>query len=131
MNRAERIQEACFALRYSEDALLLDVRSPQEFAQFHLDGAINVETTTPPITAAMRERLNWFIARLLRFSRRRDRPIVVYCAKGVRSTVMEDALISAGFYNVINLGGLQTNPVLRQMARRGQRDLLAATFNLQ
>jgi hypothetical protein len=44
---------------------------------------------------------------------------------------MEEALISAGFYNVINLGGLQTNPVLRQMARRGQRDLLAATFNLQ
>ena len=114
MSWQQALKNAQFEVRYSPDALILDVRTPAEYQGWHLDGAVNVPITVPPNRVA----LNTFIANLLRFSRRRERPIIVYCRRGVRSTAMEEALLNAGFHNVINLGGIETMPLV-SMRQRG------------
>lgn len=118
MDPMQLLKSAQFEARYSPDLLILDVRTPQEYMQWHLDGAVNVPVTVPP----KREALNIFIAQLLRFSRRRSRPIVVYCRRGVRAQAMKDALLNAGFHNVINLGGIETAPLM-WMRQRGMQKL--------
>jgi len=73
-----------------EGALLLDVRSEREFAAGHLPSAVNV-----PVSQ--------LAAQLGRLSDKR-RPVVVYCASGVRSTRAAFVLREAGFSRVLNLG---------------------------
>jgi phage shock protein E len=116
-NPQQTLKNAQFEAQYSPDTLILDVRTPMEYQGWHLDGAVNVPTSSP-VNRDEREGLNIFIANLLRFSRRRGRPIVVYCRRGVRAAAMENALMNAGFHNVINLGGIDTMP-LRMLRQRG------------
>ncbi len=71
--------------------ILLDVRTPAEFAVSHLPGARQIDpgisgeelaATLPP-----------------------DRPVVVYCSVGYRSSDCATRLVRAGFTNVANLEG--------------------------
>ena len=73
-----------------EGALLLDVRSEREFAAGHLPGAVNVPVTQ---LAAQLETLG-----------DKRRPIVVYCASGMRSRRAASLLREAGYSRVLNLG---------------------------
>ncbi len=73
-----------------EGALLLDVRSEREFAAGHLPGAVNVPVGQ---LSAQLEALG-----------DRKRPVVVYCASGVRATRAASLLRGAGFSRVLNLG---------------------------
>ncbi|HYI00748.1 rhodanese-like domain-containing protein [Hyalangium sp.] len=75
-----------------EGALLLDVRSENEFAAGHLPGAVNV-----PVTQ---------LSTQLGTLGDKGRPIVVYCASGMRSTRASSLLRDAGFSRVLNLGGM-------------------------
>lgn len=70
---------------------LLDVRSPEEFQERHLSGAINI-----PLTS-----LTGRIAELGPPSR----PIVVYCRSGARSAAAAVQLRDAG-YKVVDIGGI-------------------------
>ncbi len=72
-------------------ALLVDVRTPNEFAQGHLDHAINIPLDT--VDTGFKD-----IAK--------DRSIVVYCRSGNRSGIAMQSLIKQGFINVHNGGGL-------------------------
>ncbi len=72
-------------------ALLLDVRTPEEFQQLHLDGARNVPLAE--LSAALP-------------SLPKATPIVVYCAVGGRSARAAEMLASAG-YHVHNLGAME------------------------
>ncbi|MDG1482538.1 MAG: rhodanese-like domain-containing protein [Myxococcota bacterium] len=72
-------------------AVLVDVRSPAEFASGHLDGARNI-----PL-GALRSRLDELSA---------DAEVVVYCASGMRSASAAKRLRSAGF-TAHNLGPLR------------------------
>jgi len=92
---------ACFAAvadkavvkqKIAAGALVLDVRTPQEFAQDRYPGAINI-----PV-AALRERLAELGAK--------TRPIVVYCRSGRRSEAARTILLENGFTDVTNAGGL-------------------------
>lgn len=74
----------------AEGALLLDVRTPQEFADGHLEGAINV-----PVQV---------LERRLDDVGPKDRPLVVYCRSGGRSATATSVLRSAGFTSVHDLG---------------------------
>jgi rhodanese-related sulfurtransferase len=70
---------------------LLDVRGEEEFAVSHLPGAIRIDYRAP-------------------LSRGPDtldpqRPIVVYCSAGYRSSVVARKLQRAGFAKVLNLEG--------------------------
>jgi phage shock protein E len=72
-------------------AALVDVRSPGEFASGHLPGAVNVPVQE---LAQRREEIP------------RDRPVVLYCASGVRSAQAARMLREAGWSEVHNLGGM-------------------------
>lgn len=72
-------------------ALLLDVRTPEEFRDRHLDGAVNI-----PVQE-LGTRLGELGAK--------DRPIVVYCRSGARSATATKVMKSAG-YDVLDIGGI-------------------------
>ena len=76
-----------------EDALVLDVRDPGEFGAGHILGAKNVP-----------------LSRLddAEVAKRKDRPVIVYCEGGERSSKAVAALKRQGFARVVNLtGGLR------------------------
>lgn len=73
-------------------ATLVDVRTESEFASGHLPGAMNVPldrlaTQAPSLVGA-------------------HKPIVVYCASGMRSGAAKRALRRAGAGEVYDLGGM-------------------------
>jgi rhodanese-related sulfurtransferase len=76
-----------------EDALVVDVRDPGEYGAGHILGAKNV-----PLS-----RLND-----AEVAKRKDRPVIVYCEGGERSSKAVAALKKQGFTRVVNLtGGLR------------------------
>src|SRR5574343_466772 len=75
-----------------DDAHVLDVREPAEFAAGHLAGAINV-----PL-AKLGERA----AELEKF---KDQPLIVCCAAGMRSDKACGELKKLGFARLFNLAG--------------------------
>jgi rhodanese-related sulfurtransferase len=74
--------------------LLVDVRTPEEFASGHLLGAVNV-----PLSDLQNNLVAW-VPRLPR-----DVPVILQCRSGARSTQAAQILIRAGFTNVLNLDG--------------------------
>ena len=72
---------------------VVDVRTPQEYADGHVPGAINIPNedigSTPP------SELNSL-----------DDKLVVYCRTGVRSKQASDKLVSMGFTDVNDMGGI-------------------------
>ncbi|PXW92349.1 rhodanese-like domain-containing protein [Sphaerotilus hippei] len=74
-------------------ALVIDVRSPGEFAGGHLDGAFNLplDRLEREITAAVADR---------------DTPVVLCCASGMRSGLALGVLQRLGYRNVHNGGGV-------------------------
>lgn len=72
--------------------ILVDVRTPEEYADGHLNNALNI---------------NWLDDNFSHHfeSMSKDRTIYVYCKKGGRSAKAQEKLISLGFTNVINLEG--------------------------
>ena len=75
-----------------QDALLLDVREQAEFAQSHVLNARGLP-------------LSQLDARLGDIEKFKDKPVIVYCATGNRSTTAAAALRKHGFTNVVNLSG--------------------------
>lgn len=76
--------------------VILDVRSPEEFADGHIPGAINVPYDQ---IAANLDSLESFLTA----------EIVVYCRTGRRAGVAEKALREAGFTQVVDLEGHMTS----------------------
>ncbi len=78
--------------KIAQGALLVDVRTPQEFTQKHIDGAVNypvqaVETAFDHID--------------------KDTLIVLYCRSGRRSGAAFEFLQKAGYTQLHNAGGLE------------------------
>ncbi|HQV37919.1 MAG: rhodanese-like domain-containing protein [Flavobacteriales bacterium] len=75
-----------------DDALLLDVRTPKEFAQGHIEAAANAD---------------WLGGELLNDVSGIDKtkPVLLYCAVGGRSGKAMAAMIKAGFTDVHDLKG--------------------------
>lgn len=71
--------------------VLLDVRTPEEYAVSHLPGALNVH---PDETDFI------FLEGIAR-----DQPIVTYCSVGFRSAELARRLQAAGYGHVLNLEG--------------------------
>ncbi|MCL1148410.1 rhodanese-like domain-containing protein [Shewanella sp. 10N.261.52.F9] len=76
-------------------ALVIDVRTPGEFAQGHLPNAINI-----PYQQITSELTTKEIAK--------DRSIIVYCRSGNRSGIANKMLVTDGYSNVYNGGAYQT-----------------------
>ena len=89
-----QISTDSLATRLGKEAappLLLDVRTPEEFAVSHLAGAVRVDPDAQdfPALAALP----------------RDVPIVTYCSVGYRSSRTAERLQRLGFTSVSNLEG--------------------------
>lgn len=78
-------------------AVLLDVRSPPEYAERHISGAVNVPVDDLPNRTAD-------VAKLT--SDDKNKPIVVYCASGARAARAKTMLLAEGYRQVTNLGGI-------------------------
>jgi rhodanese-related sulfurtransferase len=78
--------------RSTPDAVLLDVRSPQEYRQGHIPGSKNV-----PLQS-MRD-VNETVPQL-------DTPLFVYCYSGARSGQAVNMLDAMGYTNIRNIGGI-------------------------
>ena len=79
----------------SGSVFLVDVRTPEEFNESHIDGAILrplQELENPQMLETIIETLP------------KDKPILVYCRSGRRSAVASNILIKSGFV-VYNLEG--------------------------
>ncbi|MDT8283559.1 MAG: rhodanese-like domain-containing protein, partial [Gammaproteobacteria bacterium] len=76
----------------SEGGQLIDVRSPVEFSQGALDGAINM-----PINSFQ----------YLKDSIDSTKPVVLYCRTGARSGMVKNYLEQLGFDQVHNIGGIR------------------------
>ncbi|MFQ3620727.1 MAG: rhodanese-like domain-containing protein [Spirochaetales bacterium] len=77
-------------------ALVVDVRTVEEFEDEAYPGAINI-----PVGELM-NRLDELGPK--------DRPIILYCATGSRSALAAKLLKAYGFRDVINAGGLYDMP---------------------
>lgn len=72
--------------------VILDVRTPEEYAAGHVPGAINIPYTHLP-------------ARISEVADAADKDIVVYCAVGVRAELGAERLRENGFTRLLHLDG--------------------------
>lgn len=76
----------------ADSVQLLDVRSPQEFAEGHIAGAININVQSDDFRQRADKELS------------KDSTILVYCRSGRRSMDAAETLTELG-YKVVNLKG--------------------------
>ena len=88
------MDEAVKMMRDEKDYIILDVRRPDEYAEGHIPGAINVpneEIGTSEI-AALPDK---------------SQRILVYCRSGRRSKEASEKLVALGYTNIVEFGGIQ------------------------
>ncbi len=74
---------------------IVDVRTPSEYAEGHLDGAVNIDVQDAAGFTAALEDLD------------PAAPYVVYCRSGNRSAAATAQMVDVGFTDVTDAGGLQ------------------------
>lgn len=77
----------------SEDLVVIDVRTPSEFAEQHLDGALNIDLQADD-----------FVDRISELDRNGN--YAVYCRSGNRSSQAVAAMRTLGFTNVTDHGSV-------------------------
>ena len=86
--------EAQVLMQQTQDYLILDVRSPEEFAEGHIPHSINIPMErfgeAPPQELPDR-----------------NQTIFVYCVKGIRSMNVANRLAHMGYKNIVEMGGIQ------------------------
>jgi phage shock protein E len=74
-------------------AQLIDVRTREEYGSGHLRGAVNIPLQQLPNNLA---------------KIRKDKPVITYCASGMRSSTARNVLRQKGFQEVYNGGGINS-----------------------
>ena len=87
------MEEAKEKFKTKGDYMILDVRRPDEYAQGHIPGAINLanESITDTEPAELMDK---------------DQTIYVYCRSGNRSRQASAKLAAMGYSNIIECGGI-------------------------
>jgi len=93
MLRSPDINEALNAFDNLPNALLLDVRTPQEHSEGHIPLSVNIPA--------------YELHRMEEEAPDKDIPVFVYCASGARSRVAAQMLRSMGYRNARNIGGIE------------------------
>ena len=90
-------EEAMQMMQEQSDFIILDVRRPDEFAEGHIPGAVNVpnETIEDEMPAGLPDK---------------DQVILVYCRSGNRSKEASQKLADMGYTGVYEFGGIKTWP---------------------
>ena len=77
--------------------IILDVRTPEEFAEKHIPGALNIPNETIG-TGEIPELPD------------KDQLILVYCRSGNRSRQASEKLAALGYTNIVEFGGINDWP---------------------
>ena len=88
------MDEAVKMMRNEKDYIILDVRRPDEYAEGHIPGAINVPNEEIG-TAEIAELPD------------KSQLILVYCRSGRRSKEASEKLVKLGYTNIVEFGGIQ------------------------
>ncbi len=83
-------EEFARLMREEKDAVILDVRTPGEFAAGHIPNAVNIDMMDPQF----QQKLD---------SLDRGKPMLLYCRSGNRSYHAGNAMLKMGFEHVYNL----------------------------
>ena len=84
------------AEKIKSGAVIVDVRTPDEFADGHYPKALNI-----PVRDLMRR---------MGEIGDKGKPVVVYCETGARSALAAKLMKASGYKDVINAGGLYDMP---------------------
>ena len=95
--RQVNMDEAITMMEEGSGYIILDVRTPEEFAEKHIPGAINVANETIG-TEAIPELPD------------KDQLILVYCRSGNRSKQASEKLVALGYTNIVEFGGINDWP---------------------
>ena len=95
--RQVNMDEAITMMEEGSGYIILDVRTPEEFAEKHIPGAINVANET--IGTDERPELP-----------DKDQLILVYCRSGNRSKQASEKLVALGYTNIVEFGGINDWP---------------------
>jgi rhodanese-related sulfurtransferase len=88
----QELDAAHFNQHRSDGAIVLDVRSPEEFAKGHVPGARNIDINEPG-----------FASKVADFDK--SKPVLVNCHAGSRGAIAAAELAKLGFKTVCNLEG--------------------------
>ena len=91
------MDEAIAIMESESDYIILDVRTPEEFADKHIPDAINIPNETIG-TEDIPELPD------------KDQLILVYCRSGNRSKQASDKLVGLGYTNIVEFGGINDWP---------------------
>lgn len=86
--------QAAEPVELGADAVIIDVRTPGEFASGHLEGAVNIDVQSPDFAAQIMEL-------------EKDGEYFVYCRSGNRSGQAIAQMNQMGFSDTVNGGGVQ------------------------
>ena len=92
--RQIRMDEAVKMMRDEKDYIILDARRPDEYAEGHIPGAINIPNEE--IGSAEISELP-----------DKSQLILVYCRSGRRSKEASKKLVKLGYTNIVEFGGIQ------------------------
>lgn len=87
------INELAVQARETPGSVMIDVRSPEEYRDGHIEGALSIPLVSIPVTAAKR-------------LPDKSAPIFAYCLSGARSAQAVRELERQGYTNVVNMGGI-------------------------
>ncbi|SNR71306.1 rhodanese-like domain-containing protein [Lutibacter flavus] len=76
----------------SQSQTIIDIRTPQEFAQGHIEGAVNINYFDRS-----------FLEQVSKFDK--NKPIFIYCRSGSRTSSASKKMINQGFSEVADLQG--------------------------
>ncbi|MFL9830854.1 rhodanese-like domain-containing protein [Flavobacterium sp. ST-87] len=90
----QTVEVAAFAkeIKTTQKPQIIDVRTPEEFTEGHIDTAQNINWLGDQFTQNA-EKLN------------KDKPVYVYCRSGKRSLKASEKLAELGFKEIYNLDG--------------------------
>ena len=91
------MKEAICMMNTETDYIILDVRTPEEFADKHIPNAVNI----PNEVIGTEE--------IVELSDK-DQLILVYCRSGNRSKQASEKLVALGYTNVYEFGGIKDWP---------------------
>ena len=92
--RGPNINAGVEKYKSAKGAVLLDVRTEEEFAQGHIQDAVNI-----PLQE---------ISKVTEQIADKSTPLFTYCLSGARSTQASVMIKQMGYTNVINIGGISS-----------------------
>ena len=95
--RQVSMDEAIAMMEEENDYIILDVRTPEEFAEKHIPDAINIPNETIG-TEEIPELPD------------KEQLILVYCRSGNRSKQASEKLVRLGYTNIVEFGGINDWP---------------------